>query len=533
MSQHEAPRDEGPVIGGEGSAAGERPDLSGLASVIYVARDEDIAAICGRIDAAPTFAVVLHAPRGSHAMSRELGMRRVIRHAEDAGKTLAVATRSPSLASRARQAGLPVAWRPERIRWDAGGRVVVGLGPLSLKLPPIGRYLSALVLLIAIVSVGAGLLFAAPSATVTVVPPTELREATVVVTASTLAEAFEPAGMVVPATGVSASKQITLAVPTTGSILVPVTPATVALAVSNPGDVAVTVPAGAIATTEDGLEFASDDTVEVPAGGEAVVMATAVDPGPQGNVAAGVVAAWRDEALSSLGVTNPEPAEGGASESRRAVDAADLVAIRQLVEELAVSDALRQSLVEQRPNDAIFLRTAEVRVVEGKPSANAGDLANVVFMDVTVTVSALAILSETLDEVAAAVLGDGPGELVPGTVRAVETGARQANLDDGSIRTELQLSAAFARGITAGSIRSAVKGKSADEAKSTLAERYGIQEADVQLTPGWAPWLPRFDFRIDVRYQSRLAAGAGPGGIESNGDPTDASSQPATSTARP
>ncbi|GAB4334924.1 MAG: hypothetical protein Kow0010_22190 [Dehalococcoidia bacterium] len=533
MHQHEAPREEGLIIGDDGSAADDQPDLSGLASVIYVARDDDIAAICGRIDSAPTFAVVLHAPRGNHAISRELGMRRVIRHAEDAGKTVAVATRSPSLASRARQAGLPVAWRPERIRWDAGGRVVVGLGPVSVKMPPIGRYVSGLLLLVAIAAVGAALLFAAPSATVTVVPPTEVREATVIVTASTTTQGFDPADMRVPATGVSASRQITLAVPTTGSIQVPVAAATVTLTVSNGGDAPVTVPAGAIATTEDGVAFATDDAVEVPPDGEAVITATAVAAGPGGNVPAGAVTRWEDGALAGLAVTNPEDAAGGASEPRRAVDAADIVAIRQLVEELAVSDALRQSLVEQRPNDAVFLRTAEVRVIEGKPSANAGDVANVVFMDVTVRVSALAILSETLDEVARVVLGDGPGDLVPGTVRAVETGARQVNLDEGAIRTELLVSAAFARGITAGSIRSAVKGKSADKAKSTLAERYGIQEADVDLTPGWAPWLPRFDFRIDVRLQSRLAAGAGPGGIESNGDATDASSQPATSTARP
>lgn len=533
MPQNEAPREEGPLIGGDGSTTAEPVDLSGLASVIHIARDDDIAAICGRIDSAPTFAVVLHAPRGNHAMSRELGMRRVLRHAEDAGKTIAVATRSPALASRARQAGLPVAWRPERIRWDAGGRVVVGLGPLSVKLPPVGRYLSALLLLAAIAAVGAGLLFAAPSATITVVPPAELRQATVIVNASTTTDTFDPLEMRVPATGVSASRQITLAVPTTGTIEVPVAAATVTLALSNGSNAAITVPAGAVALTEDGRAFATEEPVELAPGGDAAVLATAVEPGPAGNVPAGAISRWQDEALSPIAITNPEAAAGGASEPRRAVDAADIVTIRQLVDELAVSDALRQSLVDQRPHDAIFLRTAEVRVTEGAPSANPGDVANVVFMDVTVTVSALAILAETLDDLAQAVLGDGTGDLLPGTVRAVETGARQVNLDDGAIRTELLVSASFARGVTPASIRSAVKGKTASDAKSTLAERYGIQEAEVALTPGWAPWLPRFDFRIDVRLQSGLGAGAGPGGNESNGDPSGSGNQPATSTARP
>ena len=57
----------------------------GLASVVLVEPRDDVAAICGRVDTAPTFAVVVHAPKGNRQLSTELGIRRLARHAEDSG----------------------------------------------------------------------------------------------------------------------------------------------------------------------------------------------------------------------------------------------------------------------------------------------------------------------------------------------------------------------------------------------------------------------------------------------------------------
>ena len=114
---------------------------------------------------------------------------------------------------------------------------------------------------------------------------------------------------------------------------------------------------------------------------------------------------------------------------------------------------------------------------------------------------------------------------------AVETGASQSGGDDGSFRTEVRLTAEFARGVSADDVVDAVKGRSADEARSILSGRYGIQDAKVSLSPGWAPWLPRFGFRIGVRLEaSALQAGAG--ALETNGRSTTTRRTP-TPTATP
>src|SRR5690606_21195862 len=100
-----------------------------------IERAEDVAGVCGRLDTAPTWAIVIHAPDGNRQLSTELGMRRLLRHAEESGRMVAVATRSSSLASRARGLGVPVARKPDHIRWDAPGRVVWRLGGMSIAAP--------------------------------------------------------------------------------------------------------------------------------------------------------------------------------------------------------------------------------------------------------------------------------------------------------------------------------------------------------------------------------------------------------------
>ncbi len=199
----------------------ESAEEGSLASVILIESDEEIATICGRLDSAPTFAVVIHAPRGNRQIEREIGIRRLRRHAEDSGKTLAIATRSSSLTSRARQASIPVSRRPDRIRWDSGGRAALWLGSHSIVVPTIGRFLGLLALVLAILGVAGSVVFAGPTATITVYPETDSVETTIVLTASEFTESIDLVEMSVPATRVTADKVVTLAVPTTGMVRVP------------------------------------------------------------------------------------------------------------------------------------------------------------------------------------------------------------------------------------------------------------------------------------------------------------------------
>jgi hypothetical protein len=503
-------------------------DTSGLASVIQIDRREELAGICGRVDTAPTFAVVIHAPHGNRQLSTELGIRRLQRHADESGKIIAVATSNSALAARARQAGIPVARKPEHVRWDSGGRRVVRLFGRTLRVPRLGRYVQVGLLLAVAVLFVAAALTAAPSAKLTIYPSTETITRTITITALPNASDIDFTNLKVPAQKVNARQTITLAAKTTGTVSVGTVPAKTSLRITNPGKSDVTVEQHAVvAGGPDAVQFELDSAVTVPAGKSANADATAILPGVTGNLAPNTIATWVDDKYKVLAVANPAAAAGGANEDRPGIDAKDLINVKQLATELQKSDSVKHLLVEARPHDAVFLGTAET-TIDYKDPPPAGTPADLILLDVDVTVTAYAVPEATLTQVAQRTLtaGQGTGELVPGTVTAVETGARQIDAQTGAISTELQVQGEYARNLNPDELKDAVKGQSTEDAKSTLQREYGIQDADVSVSPSWAPWLPRFNARISVDLRNRAAEDAARA-------PNDASSATVPGAASP
>ncbi len=477
-----------------------------VAAVVPVGRHEEIDGICGRIDAAPTLAVVLHAPAGNRALAGELAMRRVARHARARGRTLAIATRSGALARRARRQGLPVAATPGGVHWGAGGKAVLRLGGTTLLLPPVERYAPRAVVGLLALAALVILFTVAPAATVTVYPPAQRVERLVVARASPRVEAPDLETLTLPAEAVSAQRTILLAVPTTGMAARGVSAATATLVVSNPTGEAVAVPAGSIVFALPAfVSFALDEAVTVPAGGETRIAATSIAAGEAGNVAANAITQWRNQSFLALDVTNPEAASGGADGDARAVAAADLRALEALAEDLAGDVSLAALLAEARPGHAVIARSVAATVDLGAPSAAEGEAAAAVFAEARVAVRALAIPPAALEALARSVLDapEGLGPLVPGTVVAVETGRAQRDHADGSRTSELRLSAAFPDAPTPAEVEDAVRGRRIGSAEAELRSRYGSDDVEIGLSPGWAPWLPRFGARIDVVYAVR------------------------------
>lgn len=476
------------------------------ASVVQVERHDDVATICGRIDTAPSYAVVLHVRGGNRALTSEIGMRRVIRHAEEYGKIIAIATSNLALSSRARAFNVPTARRPEFVRWDSGGRMVWRLPGYSLAIPAFGRAFQVLVIA-AIAVLFIGLLFSVgPSVDVVVYPEAETLEATVSLVASESADAIDFETLTVPAVTVTSSRTITIAIPTTGAALVPTQTATTTMTITNNDGTDVTIPAGTplvVVVDEQEIGFRIDDEVDVPAGEEVSVGITARPAGEIGNIPAETEVAFVESEFSLLSAVTEEAATGGASEGRQAVDQDDIISLREIAEDLANASAAAETIIEDRPRDAILRDTITVEVQRGDPSDDPGTVAQIVTMDVTASVTALAIPAWVWDELASTILADeddDPGEYILGSTTAVETGSTAG--EDGLTSVEFDVTGEFATDIRSADIADAVKGRSPEDARSTLQAQYGIEEAEIDLTPGWAPRLPRFDFRIDVELRA-------------------------------
>ena len=519
--------------GASSDAPGAQPESDGLASVVLVDRRDDVAAVCGRLDAAPTYAVVVHAPDGNRQLSTQLGIRRLQRHAEDTGRVLAIATRSRSLANRARQAGLPVARRPEHIRWDAPGRRLIRLPGLNLALPGIGRYFQFALLAAAFLVVIGLALSLGPSATVRLTPPSVERTARVLIDASSDRDVADiPAGRL-RTREVSTTWQLTLAAPTTGLAPVPTTRATVLITMSNTGATDVVVALGEILIAQpSGLRFQVDQETTVPAGKGVVQQASSLEPGEIGNIPAGALSRWEDEGIVNITVSNAAPAVGGASEERPAVSQADVDGLFALADSMSGSALIRTAVRDANPGYGVFLRTANAAVTTADPEPAVGASAAIVLVHVTFEVTARAVDAGDLMALAVARLGgDAPGPLIPGSVRAVETGARQSGTDEDDVLvSEFDVTAEFADGVTAESVRASINGRLRARARSHLEERYGIENVELDMNPAFAPLVPWFGSRIDVEF---IPANTGPAAKIQDADRTPTATAPASPSPRP
>ncbi|MFN0093394.1 MAG: baseplate J/gp47 family protein [Dehalococcoidia bacterium] len=477
---------------------------------MLISRDDDVAAVCGRVDSAVTYAVVVHAPKGNRQLSQELGMRRLRRHAEESGKLVAIATRSGALANRARQTGVPVARKPQHVRWDSGGRFVFRIGPWSVLVPRLGA-LVQLVVMGLILAFGAGLALAlVPSATVTLSPPTATLNEVLTLTASESQESANVVDLVMPMREVSSTQRLTVAVRTTGKTSTPTKQAKALVTMTNSGPTEVSVPGGAVLLSKEGEQFTLDLQTTVPPRGVVTQSATAAKPGAQGNIPAASLTRWQDAGIQGrLTVTNAQPASGGASEERPAVDAADIATVKALAKGIESSETARRTILAGRPRDGVFLSTAKAAVAFGEPNAAAGANADFLFLDVDVTVTAMAIPQQALESVVRSKLGaKAPGPLVPGSVSAVEAGAAETN-QQGAMRNAFQISARFAEAFDEHEVESVVRGKSKADAEAALGAEMAEAKPSLKLWPSWAPWTPRFGFRIDVDLADPTADGSG------------------------
>jgi hypothetical protein len=474
-------------------------DTRQAARVVQVSAADDVGTICGRIDLAPTAAVVLKVPRSNRALSTELGMRRVSHFAAENGKAVAIATHSGTIATQARKAGLPVSRNPRRVRWENRRRSVPYTAGL-LRIPSLRGLLRLTAFAAIAVVIGALILSALPQGTVTVAPPSTQLTRTLAVTASPERDAIDFEDLALPAREVFTTHRLTLAVPTTGTALVGVEPAQMIVAITNPTGTAVSVPEGATLLGGPAyFPFHVAATTEVPAGATVTQLAVASRPGVQGNLAAGTNWGWYEEDLRVLQAVNPEAAGGGTSVERPGVTAADINKALEQARALAGVASLKQRIVDERPHDLVLLGTANVTVDTGEPPA-AGTEGDILLLDVNVTVRAYAVLADTLERLALHFLPleEEGGTLLPGTITASEPQPQPYLGGEALVRTNLVLSADVAEGFTKSDVKKLIRGKSPEVAQALLAERYKAAPLEVTKWPSWAPFLPRFDFRMTI-----------------------------------
>jgi hypothetical protein len=195
---------------------GERPHV-----IVLIEPDDDIPAICGKIDVVAGSRVVLVTARGNKALERPTGMPRLLRHAAGSGKEVLLVSGQRRLRARARQNKVP-AYSSEAALEEAlkAPSVRLRLGRVQVPLPPLSRRnrtilsIAGVVVFLALVAV----YLLVPSAHVVIYPQSEEISETVRMTASPVLREVDAAGSSVPMHDVATTLSLIATMPTTGEI---------------------------------------------------------------------------------------------------------------------------------------------------------------------------------------------------------------------------------------------------------------------------------------------------------------------------
>lgn len=489
--------------GREESAAPSGQDPRPTSSVVRLGRNEPVATIAGRVAAALTPDVILHARWGHRQLSDPLNLNRLVHRAEASGKRIAVATSSPRLATTARQARLPVALRPGHVRWNAGGRYRVAVGRAGVAVRGgLAGWAAFAVVMGALVGVGYLAVTYGPRTEVRATVPVEELAMPVTLHASQSYEAVDAGALQVPATLVSRSEVVTLALPAEGKIPVGETPAKVILSLKNGSAAEVLLREGTVLGGPLGVMFTLDLDTPVPAGGTAIQQMTAAQPGAGGNLVAGslvLVPAHEEVAGFVERVSAP-----GTDTLVPGVSEADIARVRSLAQGMETSTTLAKRLLAGVPG-LVLMDTAEVSVRPLGENAQVGTRADTIVVKAEVLVTALAVERWALQELARGVLAAGrPGAVVEDSAAATQLGATRA-MEEDAVSVPVRLSLLFARGVDPEAMAAAVEGKRDAQARAVLEQQFGATAVEVDKTPSFWPWLPRTSSRIDVVLTTEAA----------------------------
>ncbi|MGI8551002.1 MAG: hypothetical protein ACR2PL_09495 [Dehalococcoidia bacterium] len=198
-----------------------RKEEAEVYSTVVVERDDSLAAICGKLDTTRRAQVAVVVPRGNHELSRPLGIRRLMRHADLSGKDVVLVTRNLSIRQRAHAEGQALTGSLRRVRFERLQPRGLQLGGLDLALPGFGTLVG-----LAAFGLFLGLAFIAvfwylPVATITLYPRSTLVTKAQPVTFDSQVTRVNLAGFVVPAVRRQIDVSRTLYLPATGSIETP------------------------------------------------------------------------------------------------------------------------------------------------------------------------------------------------------------------------------------------------------------------------------------------------------------------------
>ncbi len=561
-------------------------------AIYYLDIDDEITAAATRIRESGDTRIALVIQGGSRIATSRINFRLLAREAQRHGRKLAIVAPDPSVRSLAQSADLPVyasvgefqkadtlgggltagavgltgaeaattsasARREDSSPWRAASTApkpgaaprakepVVVRPPRSFR-PEASRLIAAGAVLVLLVTLAGGFLLW-PSATIVLT----LRADPVGPSAMTIKvdptiKTPDDASLTVPGATKSFSVQASGTFEATGENVVDTAAVgNVTFHSGNTGS-AVTVPKGTQVETASRIAFATTAAVTVPKAtvsgltivpSSAEVAVVAVKTGAAGNVAAGAIVNVPPSLATALvladgQVTNKQPTTGGSHTVTPFVQESDLNAAASELE-AKLSDSLHAKVSQQAASAGdvqLYANSARMGDPAFYPSADSLLNAETATFDLSVTATGTATAASegairAMAERKLTAAARSGYSIVDGTV---EVSLGSATASGADVLVAVSASAMQAPTLDVNALKSAIKGKTAAEAKAYLT-KYG--EADVSIDPFWATTVPGLDFRVDVRIVAPVASSLVPATPRQTAQPRP--SESATASAVP
>jgi len=345
--------------------------------------------------------------------------------------------------------------------------------------------------------------FLVPSATITIIPASRIVSDTFEVTADVNERKVELARRRIPAQRVQLAITISDWLHTSGKRAVPDRPAKGEVAFVNLTSRPVTVPKGSRVGTDDGIWFTTDAEVEVPPKGsleQASVSITAVRPGSGGNVPALSIQRIGDNTLRfSLRVLNESATHGGGDRFISYVTGQDRARLEEKTIEKARQEGGEELQRRLAPARAFYPQTVEATLSDERFDHMVGEDAEVLGLEATATVSALAFDQRDLEALARAHFeGEGRGQIMEGSLRTRLQEVSAWNQEAISFRLYAQ--GRLASLVEWEPVKQALAGMSIEQARNYLSQNLRqVDDVQIELHPGWIGNLPWFSWRIEVK----------------------------------
>lgn len=507
---------------------------------ISLTPDDDINSVCDLLDWSDDKRVVFVLGEERTAVLTPISLVRLRRYADNKRIEVGLVINDRQLARQAQGLGLPTFTTIEeaemsRRGWWRGRRRQERLGlptygeplddgkprssangnddellptPVVTKRQWAIRYAAILLFFVAGALAVVSFLYLVPRATITLQPALAPLTATQQITAVPTLPTVDYSQNAIPARLITLTQSWQTDVETSGIIELPGAPARGLVVFTNLTEETVTVPAGTIIQTTDGMGFqtVADVSVAGVEGGTAETDAIALEPGPQGNLPAESLTILPDGLADLLTVRNPAPLVGGDVRAETAVSQEDLTRVRS--QALQFLQAVAQSQMEGMLTEREFLARESLRVVEivsETYSHQVGEQAAQVSVEMEAVLQGTAVDTTAASGLVYEALAGQvrPGfTLVPESIQFGEAEVVSAD-ETGNVTFLLSGTGAAATDLNLDETLAAVTGQETEIAATYLYEHLPLTAVPtIQVWPLWVKRIPYLPRRIQTEIRT-------------------------------